>query len=86
MRIENILIENGFAKISGAKIFSTSIPGGVWHSYKKGNTKALVGLGTYGHPPTLLEPTPYPFDSASTIGWLEKMTDKQIIEYIENNQ
>jgi hypothetical protein len=55
---------------------------------------ATVGLGTKGHPPTLLYPIPFVMledglqrrmSSAETAGWLQKLTDSEIIEFITNH-
>jgi hypothetical protein len=84
MRIVDILLKNGYVKTEGANIFSSSIPGGSCHKYKKGDRTVIVGFGEYGHPPSLLSPSPYMFDHAKNIGWVDKSTDEEIINFIEN--
>lgn len=103
-RVENILMDNGFIRIFGPKSggYSSIVPSGVASLYRKGDTKAVVGLHEPGYPPTLIWPRKHRLEKVGVdkhshtyriatrdseiIGMLEKMTDDEILQYIKDNQ
>ena len=94
LRIESILIENGFKLTHGLGYYSSIIPGGVRSMYSSEKVDVIVGLNEYPYPPTLISPRPNvkweignrvfmrEMEDSEVIGWLEKSSDKEILDFV----
>lgn len=94
MKIQRVLERNGFIGNPVKGFPSSIIPNGVSTTYTKGDLVAIIGLGEKGLPPTLLYPKAIKktifndcvrysvVRDAEMIGWIEKATDEQIMQFI----
>ena len=94
LKIEKILIKNGYKLTHGLGYYSSIIPGGVCSTYSKGGHDVFVGLQQKGFPPSLIRPRPAIKESnyqremydGEVIGWIEKSSDEEIIKFIEKQR
>ena len=94
LRIESILIDNGFKLTHGLGYYSSIIPGGVRSMYSNGKINVIVGLNEYRFPPNLISPRPTIKDKyenmvimremrdSEVASWLQKSSDKEILDFI----
>ena len=97
LKIEQILIDNGYQLTKGLGYYSSIVVDGVCSLYTKGDINVSVGLHEKGFPPTLIHPRPKKITKgdnfisitsmrdSEVIGWIEKSSDEEIINFIENN-
>lgn len=94
LKIESILIDNGFKLTQGLGYYSSIIPGGVCSIYSNGKVDVIVGLNEYPFPPTLISPRPTikckhenmlsmrEMRDSEVASWLQKSSDKEILDFI----
>jgi hypothetical protein len=94
-KIESILLKNGYKKVFGEG-YSSVKKNSIYSLYLKGEKEVYVGLNEKGYPPSLINPRPlitkknnnlilsYEMRDSEVIDWIQKSTDEEIINFLEN--